>query len=161
MRTLSRDEIVNGIDAKLRILFPKILARMTNIDLTMTQLKVVMLLFQESSLRVKDVADFLGVSNPTASDLVDRLVERGVIIRRHGDLTDRRTVLCSLSSQARDAISEYWNIEQERREEIFSAITLSQLRAVNNLLDTVIHYIEQETRNIMIACPKTSGGSEE
>jgi DNA-binding MarR family transcriptional regulator len=159
MKPEKRAEIIRNINRKINILGPLMLSRMTNIDITMTQLKVVMLLFHKSPLRVGDIATFLGVSNPTASDLVDRLVERGIVKRQHDETTDRRVVLCCLSDQTKNTISEFWNIERERREGIFAAMTVTQMQAINGVLDIVIDITQKETRKIILSGPEKTGGN--
>ena len=58
-------------------------------DLTMQQLRVLGLVAQEPGLTGQELGARLGVSAPTASGLVDRLVEKGVL-ERTDDATDRR-----------------------------------------------------------------------
>ncbi|MGC3954952.1 MAG: MarR family transcriptional regulator [Propionicimonas sp.] len=58
-------------------------------DLTMQQLRVLSLVAQEPGLTGHALGSRLGVSAPTASGLVDRLVEKGVL-ERVDDATDRR-----------------------------------------------------------------------
>lgn len=58
-------------------------------DLTMQQLRVLGLVAQEPGLTGQELGSRLGVSAPTASGLVDRLVEKGVL-ERTDDASDRR-----------------------------------------------------------------------
>lgn len=58
-------------------------------DLTMRQLQVLIAAQRAEGLTVHAAADELGVTMPTASGLVDRLVEKGMITK-DGDEADRR-----------------------------------------------------------------------
>ena len=61
------------------------------LDLTMAQLKAVILLVQSGGLRSRELADGLGVAPSAATPLVDRLVEQK-LAQRHHDPDDRRIV---------------------------------------------------------------------
>ncbi|HLH27086.1 MAG TPA: MarR family transcriptional regulator [Chloroflexota bacterium] len=63
------------------------------VDLTMSQLKVMLLLSADGSASMSRLAGALGVSLATATGIVDRLVEHG-LVRRDQDPHDRRLVLC-------------------------------------------------------------------
>ena len=58
-------------------------------DLTMQELRVLGLVAQEPGLTGQELGARLGVSAPTASGLIDRLVEKGVL-ERTDDAADRR-----------------------------------------------------------------------
>src|SRR5262245_19650787 len=53
----------------------------STVDLTMSQLKVVVLLYSQGPAHMSRLATALGVSLPTATGIVDRLVERGLVMR--------------------------------------------------------------------------------
>ena len=61
------------------------------LDLTMAQLKAVILLVQSAGMRSRELADGLGVAPSAITPLVDRLVEQS-LARREPDTDDRRIV---------------------------------------------------------------------
>jgi DNA-binding MarR family transcriptional regulator len=61
------------------------------LDLTMAQLKALMLLVQSDGLRSRDLADQLGIAPSATTPLVDRLVDQK-LARRESDPDDRRIV---------------------------------------------------------------------
>jgi DNA-binding MarR family transcriptional regulator len=67
------------------------------IDLTMPRAKVLYLLRVTGELRMSELSTRLGVSLPTISGLVDRLVEGGLATRRD-DPDDRRQVIVAITS---------------------------------------------------------------
>lgn len=72
------------------------------LDLTVRQLRALNLVAVAPGMTSQDLAQRLDVSAPTASGLVDRLVEKGVMERRH-DAEDgrlRRLYLTPLGEQA-------------------------------------------------------------
>jgi DNA-binding MarR family transcriptional regulator len=66
-------------------------------DLTMSQLKVLFLLYAEHHASMTRLAEALHVTLATVTGIVDRLVEHGWIVRDEDD-RDRRIVLCALTA---------------------------------------------------------------
>jgi MarR family transcriptional regulator, organic hydroperoxide resistance regulator len=62
------------------------------LDLTSAQLKVLVMLSFEDTLTINQLAQILGVSQPTASHLVERLVQ-AELVERVEHATDRRVIL--------------------------------------------------------------------
>lgn len=75
------------------------------LDLTVQQLRVLNLVASEPGLSSQDLAKQLAVSAPTASGLVDRLEEKGVLERRR-DPDDRRLRRLHLTELGRQAAME-------------------------------------------------------
>lgn len=69
-----------------------------SLELTMAQAKVLFTLAFEGQATIGKIAETLGVGPPTASHLVDRLVQAG-LAERVEQSTDRRYTLASLTSQ--------------------------------------------------------------
>jgi DNA-binding MarR family transcriptional regulator len=67
--------------------------------LTLGQIKLTMFLWHGGRRAMGEIADGLGVSMSAASELVDRLVETGMV-ERATDPADRRKVLVGLTSRA-------------------------------------------------------------
>jgi DNA-binding MarR family transcriptional regulator len=69
----------------------------TGLDLSVAQLKVVMMLAHSGgAMTVSRMADLLGVRQPTASYLIERLVQGG-LVERAEDAEDRRRTLVRLT----------------------------------------------------------------
>jgi DNA-binding MarR family transcriptional regulator len=61
------------------------------VDLTLAQIKALFALWQEAPLTIGALGDRLGVGVPTASHLVERLVQLGLVERREDESDRRRT----------------------------------------------------------------------
>lgn len=86
----------------LRVLGPAHARDWVHIDLTMSQLKMMFVLHAAmgpagtSGMRVSEVARSLGVTLPTVTAVMDKLVERR-LVRRDDDPLDRRQHVCRLT----------------------------------------------------------------
>jgi len=69
------------------------------LDLTMAQLKAMMLIVQTGGVRSRELADGLGIAPSAATPLVDRLVEQK-LARRDDDPADRRIIWIKPTAKA-------------------------------------------------------------
>lgn len=99
------------------------------LDLTLRQMKVLLMLFDEPPTRMSTLAEGLKLSSPSCTGLVDRLVKDGWVGRVEDPL-DRRLVLCTLTEQGQEVVSRVWRSGQMHREAHLQQMTLEELRIV-------------------------------
>lgn len=68
-------------------------------DLSVPQLHVIRLVRTHQELAMSELAELLGVSPPSASSMVDRLVDKGALTREHST-QDRRKVVVRIAPDA-------------------------------------------------------------
>lgn len=136
-----KEKLIEGIlqlgDKAFRELVPMLPKEWLHLDLTMPQLKVVLLLFLEGPSRMSAISSALGVSLATATGVVDRLVERDIVLRE-GDPEDRRVVLCRLSDKGEELISSLWQLARNRAKELLEAVPSQQLLMINEALGALL-----------------------
>jgi len=135
------ENILQLTDNLFRELLPMLPKEWLHLDLTMAQLKVVLLLFISGPSRMSDIASELGVSLATATGVMDRLVERRILLR-NGDPEDRRVVLCRLSNEGENLIHGLWHLTQKRAGELMRAIEPPQLLLITEALQALLHITE-------------------
>jgi DNA-binding MarR family transcriptional regulator len=120
--------------------------------LTMSQLLTLQLLDQagQSSLSMSELAGELGVSLPTASGLVDRLV-REKLVARKGSGEDRRVVLVTMTRAGRVVIRRLLRVQGELLARMLSAMTdeeqESLVRAAEHIFELSVR-IRKEERDV-------------
>jgi DNA-binding MarR family transcriptional regulator len=77
-------------------------------DLTFPQYNAMLAVREQGEVSVKHLAERLNVSPPSASTMVDRLVEMG-LLERQPNPADRRAVLIRLSAQGQESIDALEN----------------------------------------------------
>lgn len=87
-------------------------------SISMTNLHLMTLLESHGSLPMSRVAELLGCGTPTATGIVSRMEERGLVERQH-DSEDRRVVTLSLAPKGAAEIRE---VQMSRRQRIASAL---------------------------------------
>ncbi|MGZ9234648.1 MAG: MarR family winged helix-turn-helix transcriptional regulator [Anaerolineales bacterium] len=80
--------------------------------LSLPQFGILMQLHYRSNCGVSDIGDHFDITNAAASQLVDKLVQSG-LIRREEDPQDRRAKLLNLTDKGRELIQQ--SIEQRYR----------------------------------------------
>jgi|GEM_PF-511072 DNA-binding MarR family transcriptional regulator len=87
-------------------------AWLQQLDLTIAQLRVLFWLAHEGPVTIGRLAELLGVGQPTASHLVDRLV-RAQLVARTEDPHDRRYTLARLTERGEEMVEM---LHQARRD---------------------------------------------
>jgi DNA-binding MarR family transcriptional regulator len=140
-----KEQIIENIillsDKAFRELLPILPKEWLRLNLTTPQLKVVILLFVNGPSRMGEIASALGVSLATATGVVDRLVERGILVRED-DPDDRRVVLCHLSGKGKELIGGLWQISQDQIKELMGSLAAHQLLLITEALEVLVQAAE-------------------
>jgi DNA-binding MarR family transcriptional regulator len=78
---------------------------------------------------VGQLAQVMGVSAPAVSQLVDRLVEHGMVERRHGATADRRVVEVDYAPRMREVAVGLMEVRRRRLEAAFARMTDEEVLA--------------------------------
>jgi DNA-binding MarR family transcriptional regulator len=83
------------------------------LDMTMAQIKALFTISQGEAVPVNRIAEYLGVGQPTASHLVDKLVRQG-FAGRSESATDRRVTLVRLTLKGEDLVRRLYQGGEEQ-----------------------------------------------
>jgi DNA-binding MarR family transcriptional regulator len=123
-----------------------------DIDVTMLQLKTLLILSSAAGsedpggMRVSDLARWLDVSTATASTLLDRLVDRGLIERRE-DPQDRRQHRCRASSAGQELVRRFYEGTQAQSRELLAVLSDPELGSIREALAILVAAIERLRRS--------------
>lgn len=90
----------------------------------------------------RELAELAGISAPTATRIVDGLLERGWV-SRVADPTDRRAVVISLTESGRDALAKKQRQYLARRRQIAAALDPHEQEVAAGLLRRLAAMIEE------------------
>jgi DNA-binding MarR family transcriptional regulator len=137
-----KDGLIKSIQERTRLIamLPVPMPDLSAMDLTMTQLRMVMLLYQKKRMRVSELAAILGVTSATVSGIVDRLVERGAVVRE-ADPEDRRAVICCLSQHGLEMMDGFQNTQRQRLDSLLVELSVKHLRAYDDLMAAITEII--------------------
>jgi DNA-binding MarR family transcriptional regulator len=106
----------------------------TEVDVTMAQAKVLVVVMAAGELHLAELATRLGVTPSTASELVERLVEAGYLVRRI-DPSDRRSVAISTTSVAREQLERFRELNQRQLRALLGALDGDELATVDRAIE--------------------------
>jgi len=95
-------------------------------DLTVAQLRVLLVLKTQGPSRMSYIASVLGIALPTATGIVDNIVKKG-LVKREADSQDRRLVICKLSTEGKNLINRLWLSGQFQMENLLDGLTFKEL----------------------------------
>ncbi len=126
-------QVIQGIQESLLeledVITPILPQEWLSTDLTMPQLKVMLILGRAGATRMSELATGLNVTMATATGVVDRLVEKGYLVRE-GLPGDRRVVISRLSSEGEEFMKSLRLSGRVQIGRILEAMTPEQLAIV-------------------------------
>ena len=107
-------------------------------DMTVAQLRVLLLLHTEGQSRMSSIANTLGIAVSTATGIIDNLVKKNLVIRQDGN-EDRRVVICSLSPHGQEIINRIWAQGQLQMENLLRGLSIEQLEKAREVAEFLLH----------------------
>lgn len=106
--TVLNENILSSEEREIWVLYMKVLtsaglgdaSEWMKLDMSMPQMKVLMLLNNHGTLKVSDIAEKMGASLSNTTGLLDRLEKSGFVKRSHSE-EDRRSVVVQLTENAK------------------------------------------------------------
>ncbi|MBI2918178.1 MAG: MarR family transcriptional regulator [Chloroflexi bacterium] len=98
-------------------------------ELSVPQLRAMLMLHASGPLRMGDLASRLSVGMPTVTSLVTKLENKGLVTRQHAR-DDRRVVMCSCTEEGCREAEQFWDGLQERVNEMVEPLTTKELELV-------------------------------
>jgi DNA-binding MarR family transcriptional regulator len=106
----------------------------TEDNLTMSQLRVLLLLRINTRMKMTQIASCLKIHVSTATGLVDRMIAKKLIQREMNE-EDRRVILCSLSDKGHKITDSVWKIVWENARSLSEHITSEELNIIGHSID--------------------------
>ncbi len=134
--------ILNQSDKIYRNLNPTFSPEWLSSDITVAQLRVLLALNTTGPSRMTGIATILGVSLPTTSGVIDKMVKKGLIIRE-SDPSDRRLVICHLSDEGQGVINKLWAGGRFQMERLLSGLSIDQMKKAAEVTDFLLYNLSK------------------
>lgn len=99
-----------------------------------SQKRILIILKEAGPLTQKELTERLGVQPGSASEILSKLENAGLIIRTQNEI-DRRTTDIQLTDAGTELALEAAELRQQRHEEMFSCLTLEEKATLLSLLE--------------------------
>jgi DNA-binding MarR family transcriptional regulator len=116
------ERVLDALDAFQRVVAAQHAPELTELTLTFGQVKAIYLVASTGPMRMSDLAAQLGTAPSTASGLVDRLVQMG-LLERSEDPTNRRQVLVRATPAALEQLDAMNELNRDRLRQLLARFT--------------------------------------
>jgi DNA-binding MarR family transcriptional regulator len=106
---------------------------MAEVELSYPQSMVMFVLLEQGTATVSELSQQMKITPSVVSRMVDRLVEKGMVIRTRGG-ADRRVVFVSLSDKGRDFLTRIAAYHAEKIRTLWSSVNDEDRQTFLNLL---------------------------
>jgi len=107
------------------------------LEMTMAQIKALFTISQGEAIPVSRIAEYLGVGQPTASHLVEKIVRRGFAARSE-DPADRRVKLVHLTDKGQDLVQRLYRGGEEPYRQWIGQLSKDECIALLNGLQALV-----------------------
>jgi len=106
-------------------------------DITVAQLRILLLLHTEGASRMSSIASAIGITLSSTTGTVDIMVKKGLVVRRD-DPEDRRLVICELSPQGQEMMNRMWVLGQLQIERLLQGLSLKELKKADEVAEILL-----------------------
>ena len=110
---------------------------------TFPQIRFMLVLNVIGPTTLKHLAQELDTSTPAASEMVDRLLELGMVTREQ-DPKDRRRLVIGLTDHARSCIERHEAVSRAKIEWLMEQLPRDQVKAWVGLAESIMRVLEEE-----------------
>ncbi|MFA5629130.1 MAG: MarR family transcriptional regulator [Dehalococcoidales bacterium] len=103
-------------------------------NLTMSQLRVLLLLKINHKMNMTQIASALNIHVSTATGLIDRLIVKRYI-KRESDCEDRRIIYCTLTEDGFKIADNIWRVVLENAQSLVEFVSSEELDVIGNSID--------------------------
>ena len=113
-----------------------------SINLTVLEFKVLDNLYELGPTTMIDLASLLSVTQAWVTSLIDRLEERGLVIRERSS-SDRRVIFVNLTDSGKQLRAKGKAIQRKTMEEIFGVLDSSELKSFDASIKKIRSKLEK------------------
>jgi DNA-binding MarR family transcriptional regulator len=135
-------ELMQAISSHVRLAPPQ---EWSDIELTMAQWRTLTLLHR-GPRRMSEVAAYLGSSLSSATSMIDRLVNKQLVVRMQ-DAADRRVVSCRLTPLGQEQMDRFWRVGLKEIEQVSSILSREEMEAVVHAMEVVLAAMDRQAPN--------------
>jgi DNA-binding MarR family transcriptional regulator len=136
---------LNLVEQLYHLVGPVLPKEWLSLDLTMPEVRVLLLLFTDGSCHMSALATASGVPLSTATNTVDRLVEKELVARSTNP-EDRRVVICNLTPGGQELANKLWELGRLQIQGLLELLSQDQLEVVANAVEFLYEAAESEMK---------------
>lgn len=119
-------EILKTSEQVFNIIKPQIPLEYLSSDITIAQLRVLIVLYTDGPSKMSSIAAQLEVALSSVTGIVDNLVKKNLAIRR-ADTQDRRVVFCCLTPEGKELLNSLWMMGRTEMKKLLDGLSEEDL----------------------------------
>ena len=123
-------------------------AKLLKVDLTSSQIKVIISFFGQSTFTMTELSRVHGVSVSTMTSMVDRLLQSGLLERQRED-EDRRIVRVSLSAEGKMTVDYLMKVRRQGIEKFLDELTSAEVQEFLKSIENVARHMTRAKENML------------
>ena len=142
------ETVVNIFNAYNRISKSINTPQLTKVDLTSSQIKVLITFSDMESFTMTELSNEHSVSVSAMTSMVDRLIQSG-LLKRDKDDTDRRIVRVCLTDKGKKMVGHLMNARKQALEEFMIQLNDSEIKLFLESIESVAHFLSRTKQDIL------------
>lgn len=143
LKKINWDNIVNRTLSAYNVISKSINpANLYKIELTSSQIKVLATFVERDCYSMTELSQMLGVTLPTMTAMVDRLIQHG-LVKRHRNENDRRVVLVKLTPEGKKVIDNIMTIRKQEIEKLFQVFSPQEVALFVDSMEQVARLLNK------------------
>ena len=140
------DRILNAYNEISKSINP---SQLVNVDLTSSQIKVLISFSEKENFTMTELSNVHSVSVSTMTSMVDRLIQNG-FLKREKDDTDRRIVRVCLTAEGKKMLGHLMGIRKQALEEFMLELSDSEIKRFLESIETVARFLSKAKKNLLL-----------
>ena len=132
-------ELVDSLNREYHV---EALEEWRGIDMTIPQIKTLVLLHNTDQMRMTGIAKYLGTTLSASTNIIDRLVDKG-LVERASDPDDRRVVICKLTGAGQQTVNKFWSTGSPRVELMALRLNFDQLKLLVEAFEMISNEVKE------------------
>ncbi len=139
---------IDKITREISIMVPKLMKGaksdfLSKSNITSAQMIMLVSIHDHGQCKIKTLAKERGISPPTATVLIDRLV-RSRYVKREASLEDRRVVMVSLTKKGEKSVQDFLDTVRNRWKKILTHLTSKEQHQYLSILKKIVAVLSGE-----------------
>ena len=123
-------------------------SQLIKVDLTSSQIKVIVSFFHQKTFAMAELSRAHGVSFSTMTSMVDRLIKGGLLERQRDD-EDRRIVFVRLSAKGKKMVDYLMRARKQNLEKFLCELTQDEVREFVKSIENVAYHLSRAKQNML------------
>ncbi len=137
----NKEELIKLLFATSRLIREKFKETAESGGISFTHLKALRFIGEKEKPTMKEIADSLGITPPSATSLIEPFVQNGWLKRVY-DETDRRIVRLALTAKGQETLDEASKMMVKKLEDLLANLNEQQMVNLREILETLSDSIQ-------------------